>query len=354
MVEVLMDEVKKILLAQLMLKKEMDKNGIKICLIADDYCSANIIGAHSIQNKNVLDVLSDSSGHVYTFSLDTSKKIEKIGVNKASVFNGFCGDHDNKIFEYIDNQIYSSLDPLKADFLYAFRALAKELYTKMNVVAKHDYFYDQYDQNNTAPLKKKFQHLNDSDLRNLFGKGSMVREGIEFQRMAVKELKTSFDRFLHYYRAEDFFRVRTISMRFSGNNIAASTCFAPEFNTKGHKVNDIEDLKKPLRSIYVSLLPDGDSTYVLISYLKNEEGYLNTFLKDLKGLSGQEQLHYLERLLFAHCENMVFSKDYINSLDDQELDYIYDLFRGTTTSLDLVSTYTSPMDIDPKLFSLIS
>lgn len=223
-----------------------------MCLIKSKSCSSDIIAAHSIQNKNVLEVISDDSGHVYTFSLDDNKKIEKIGVNKASIFNGLCGKHDNEIFEYIDNGSYSTLESKKANFLYAFRALAKELYTKINVVSKHDRFFEWHDNKEIDRLKRKFQYLGDTELDRLFAKGSIVRESIDYHRMAISELRACFDRFLHYYHSEDFFRVRTVSFKFRGNNIAASTCFAPEFNTRGQKVNDIEDLSKPLRSIYVS------------------------------------------------------------------------------------------------------
>lgn len=55
------------------------------------------------------------------------------GVNKVSTFRGFCGKHDNELFEPIDN---SPLAPTPEQIaLYAYRSLCREVFVKENAVA---------------------------------------------------------------------------------------------------------------------------------------------------------------------------------------------------------------------------
>ncbi len=73
-------------------------------------CSAKqseIIKAHSISNS-LLETISEG-GHVIVFKTnahDLDKFYWKEGVKNASTFRGFCGCHDNKLFEEIDARTF--------------------------------------------------------------------------------------------------------------------------------------------------------------------------------------------------------------------------------------------------------
>lgn len=98
-----------------------------------------IISAHSIQNRGQLNIIAED-GHVYRFNADISnlKKTngrpfpQRIGVNRASTFLGFCKVHDNELFEPIDNA------PLQPNWqqiaLYAYRCICREIFVKENAV----------------------------------------------------------------------------------------------------------------------------------------------------------------------------------------------------------------------------
>ena len=105
----------------------------KSCFIDDLKCSAKIIKAHSIQNNKILNKLS-YNGEVIMIASQKDNlgfTTELVGRKKATVFTGFCGYHDNIIFLPIEEKDYCKYDK-EQEFLFAFRALAKEYYTALN------------------------------------------------------------------------------------------------------------------------------------------------------------------------------------------------------------------------------
>ncbi len=60
-------------------------------------------------------------------------ELKKIGANKASVFNGYCGFHDNMLFSAIDNAIELSDSVV---LKMALRSLTREILQKENMVKK--------------------------------------------------------------------------------------------------------------------------------------------------------------------------------------------------------------------------
>lgn len=71
----------------------------------------NPIDAHSIQKNGALSVIAQN-GRVYVPSKnfsDTKRNLGQVvfakrGIDAASTFRGFCGKHDNEIFQPIDDQ----------------------------------------------------------------------------------------------------------------------------------------------------------------------------------------------------------------------------------------------------------
>jgi hypothetical protein len=335
------DLIKKVKVAQQITQKEIVNNGISFCLLDGADCSEKIIKAHSIQNKNMLAQISDESNHVYAVSHDKDKMFEKKSVNKASTFKGLCGFHDNSIFEYIDNDLYSKLESDKANFLYAFRAISRELYAKKNVIHKYEALFNKFDTNDIAFLRKKFPIFNNDDLRSAFGRDSFFRSMIYGNKIAVKELEKTFDRLVTSYKKcqYDVLKTKVIKVR-DKKNITVSSFFAPEFNSKGDQINDIENLESPLKSVFLTVIPDENSSYILISYLKKDAKFLKPFTKDLMNLSADDTKIYLERILLTHCENMYFSEEFINSLDVDQKSRLHTYFLGSTIDMNLAEGYS--------------
>lgn len=82
----------------------------KKCMYPDhSNCNGGIIRSHTIQKSKALKIIEEPEGHVYGFvqnnelSSNQVFKVEKISINEASTFYGFCGFHDNKLFHCVDD-----------------------------------------------------------------------------------------------------------------------------------------------------------------------------------------------------------------------------------------------------------
>lgn len=115
-------------------------NDKRRCLHFDNGSRCNeFISAHSIQKKGQLQLIAED-GHIYRLSadfatLDKSGGIplpKKVGIGKASTFVGFCKNHDNALFEPIDNEFLKANKQQVA--LYAYRSLCREYFVKDNAV----------------------------------------------------------------------------------------------------------------------------------------------------------------------------------------------------------------------------
>ena len=98
-------------------------------------CQGSIIRAHTVSKGSNLKKIA-KNGHVlqYDASIASLKKnggklsVGSIGINKASVFNGFCAYHDQTLFSCIENEPYSGRPD--QNLAAAYRTLSRELFGK--------------------------------------------------------------------------------------------------------------------------------------------------------------------------------------------------------------------------------
>ncbi|MGI2108993.1 YecA family protein [Shewanella frigidimarina] len=123
------------------IKKELNSfNSKKYCSVPESQktdCSKKIIKAHSVSKSSSLKAIA-VDGHVYsTFKTNhdfsSSKRVrpKKVGINQASVFTGFCSNHDKQIFAPIEDYAFDTSDV--HCFLVAYRSLCRELFVKESV-----------------------------------------------------------------------------------------------------------------------------------------------------------------------------------------------------------------------------
>ena len=113
-------------------RKCRDKKN-KTCLYPG--CERQPIRGHSIQEANLELIARDGKLMSMNVPLGKSRsrsyfrfKLEEIGKNPASMFKGFCSEHDDDVFKPIeDNRVYTNTSI--QNFLFAYRACAYS-YTK--------------------------------------------------------------------------------------------------------------------------------------------------------------------------------------------------------------------------------
>ncbi|MGM8888204.1 SEC-C metal-binding domain-containing protein, partial [Psychrobacter sp. 1U2] len=99
-------------------------------------CSKKIINAHTVSKSSSLKEIADESNHVFGLKINLANIIknegklipEKIGINQASTFKGFCSKHDKSLFSCIEDREFVGDDEQCLALMY--RSVAKELYAK--------------------------------------------------------------------------------------------------------------------------------------------------------------------------------------------------------------------------------
>ena len=118
-----------------------------LCLYPGMSCTKKPINAHSIQNSRVFDLLQQND-HLVGLKIKTDSdhiptiSYALIGRNKASTFEGLCKEHDNQLFDKIDN---AELDPTNNEqlFLIAYRSVLKELHASISKAIKLQLAYQE-------------------------------------------------------------------------------------------------------------------------------------------------------------------------------------------------------------------
>ena len=117
----------------------------KECVFIDhSSCSKKVIKVHSIQKNKILNHIAENGMVVFA---DGQKilftyEFEKIGINSALTFFGFCNYHDAKIFSEVENKEYAG--SIEQNFLHAYRACALEYVKRKVSVCVYEKIIERY------------------------------------------------------------------------------------------------------------------------------------------------------------------------------------------------------------------
>jgi hypothetical protein len=264
------------------------------------------IDAHSIQKSAVLSLVAQN-GKIYAPSKnfrDTKRSNGRItfteqGVNKASTFRGFCGKHDNELFEPIDN---APLAPTPEQLaLYAYRSLCREVFVKENAVAL---FRDN--------LKNQTRNRANRDVFDAMAKGSQLAlDNLHAQKRKFDLLFTSncFDS----VRSVLFHSLQPPSAVFSG-------LLYPDFDFLGNQLQDLSNQNGELDLITFSFAPMSQGWAVLFAWHSASSRSCVSLMKSLATKvhddGGLGDL--LFRFVTSNCENLAYSPTWWDSLSEDQ------------------------------------
>lgn len=287
----------------------------KMCFtFGSSQCSDTIIGAHSIQNNGVLNQIS-TNNHVYTLNLEINQdsmkpqlKFISIGKNKASTFSGFCKKHDDEYFNGIEDKEYQGT--FEQNYWFAFRALCFELHRKLRLKKSYALLFQKYPQATKVPNIYTNYYSNELNIRDSWR---------EYNRFKDLFLKRKFD------MLDSFVMNLPFKVAFS-----ATTSIAVGVDMEGSMAADIYnyDEKLFIPSLYISIIPKDDSTLIIVSRFKEDIPYEN-LLNQLKENKDKEMIYkYLTFCLAEYSENVYFSPEIIDSLEEKDKSKIKNAFMG--------------------------
>jgi hypothetical protein len=256
------------------------------CLEPSETCTHAAIRAHSVQNAAVMNLLH-RAGHVKVLTHDRHNADSfaliwsDVGRNLATTFEGFCSDHDAAIFAPIDTR---SLDVSDREqlFLYAYRAVAKELHAQMEATGRTQILYQQR-------IEAGIDTGNQPEPAGMFA----LEQGMNMY--STYEYKAALDQAL----SERDFAVLTheiVRLDMQAPAIAASVFF--DLDTRRYQ-------EEPPRAALNILPVSNDQSIAVFSFTDTDATPVGEYLHDILASSADYQKYLISRLLLLHADNFV-------------------------------------------------
>lgn len=271
-------------------------------------CSGKIINAHTVSKGSSLLEIADSTNHVLglKISLANIQKgngilvPERIGVNQASTFKGFCSIHDKQFFACIEDKPFTKeSDQL---FALAYRALCKEIYAKgssENVVE----FVKEADKGKGFLEQLHLQHF-----------ASNFALGVD---TAVKELSILKERLdSHLLGNSQITFCHLVITSETPCPVAVSSILSPDVDFEGNRIQNLADLTIAAEYVIFNSFSSGGRGYVVFTWLetaKTVESFIRSLMKyDIRSLKNA-----LLRFFFSVSENIYISPAWWSSLTEE-------------------------------------
>lgn len=318
--------------------KLLRNSRIRTCMHPNkDECSKNIIGAHSLQNNGVLSLISEKA-HV----IEIKQGLNRSGINldlklgsknKVTTFTGFCKYHDTEVFKPIETMQYNPMSE-QQNFLFAYRIYALEYYKK--IVA-----FKSYQKN----IRKMPSRMNEEVFVKWYRSYQLSMKDFDSYKDIMNNclINNRFDRVMTYVVEFDY-------------RISFATCFAyaPLFDLEGknlelgHMANFNEDR---LKMNFVTVIPQETKSYIIYSWLKEDDEYFKEYINQLKALKITEVKRIFNNLIPEYSENIVFAPKLWNRFSDYQKQGIINKLTSEFPNLSNGSMITNNLLINKLSFN---
>jgi len=221
------------------------------------------------------------------------------GINRVSTFKGFCKEHDNDLFEPIDN---FSLTPNNQQiFLYSYRSLCKEVFVKENAL---NLMLEQIEEVNNSPTYNELL--------------STILSGIKHGYKNLCRHKKLFDEAL---KNNDFDKIKYVVFTSETKPFMAfSGVLYPEYDFMGNRLQDLSSEDELLDLISFCSAPVGNGWGFIFAWHISSSISSRSFMRSLATMMHEkiDTGDLLFRFVIASCENIAFSPDWYESLSEDE------------------------------------
>ena len=278
----------------------MPKHGCLAPIGSGKTCGEKAIRSHTVGLSRDLRSIADANGLVRGAKLKMSAifdfgngAFEDIPVKRASVFPGFCHEHDSGIFRPIDDDPWDGSE--QHIFLLGYRALCREVYAKLTNV----------------------ESFMPAAINNAGGAGreELIRwnEGEELGLRESLRDKASMDRKL---RSGDFRCNSHVISLGADFPLRVAGVFVPEFDYEDRRLYDLSDYATPAHRISVCTHTiENDVLGIFVAF--SQEPKLSQYLESLKRVTKNEPRAYFAQACFDNFEHIYFSISWWNQLRER-------------------------------------
>lgn len=276
-------------------------------------CNGKIKQSHSIQRNGRLSIIEgDVNGNQSIYTLTSHIPSEKhlfeelkpIGKKEASTFFGFCDFHDTTLFSPIENFPFDQSE--KHQFLHSYRSYA------------HSYHRKKEDQKVYNDPNSDFTKSIPPSILEEMKMG--IEMGINDSTLRKEQLDSYIEN--QEYGALEYFVYEKAGLY----PIAVSSQLSPPVTYRNKPMNNHLDPNVPYSQPIITLLPDKDTTFVILAAFPDDENSI-TLLDELDDLPILKLEKAITSLIIANCENTFFSPAFWNSLSKFEKRLLLDEFE---------------------------
>ena len=146
-------------------------------------------------------------------------------------------------------------------------------------------------------------------------------KGLEKSIEENESIKNSFNVALDQGQ---FDRIVTITVTLDYEISFATAYMSPlSYDLAGNIVSDVWSLSARMKNIYVSIFPEKGKTYILISWLKEDNDYkFDKFQEQFEEVKRNEEvlLNVLNNMVACQSDNFVFSKKLLDSWGEEKIE----------------------------------
>lgn len=281
---------------------------VRLCSAPDAMlgsCSDKIVAAHTVPKSGSLNKIA-RKGHVLAFvpSFENLNKHngmlfpELVGVGKASTFSGFCSVHDDALFAPVEKEAFTGSQ--KQCFLLAYRAYAREIYTKRAAAE-------------TAKLHKDLDRGRSQDMQMSIQMFSFTH-GLGMDA-ALRDINHHKPRFEAPLLNDDYSSVRSYIVEIEGPPpVMCSGSFAPEYDFDGTQLQDMVDITVTPHMLSVTSFYGGGSGQIVFTWLPEDDPVCIPVIESLERVSDYDLSSRMVAFLFEIFENVHISPDWWDAI----------------------------------------
>lgn len=287
----------------------------------------NIIKAHTVSKSSGLSDIADNTNHVLGLkqnlvSFQKSKgklRFERIGINKASTFRGFCAKHDKQLFSGFEDISFIGTQGQCTALTY--RSVAKEIYAKENALEVAG-FIKKMDQGKPLIFQINIQE------HNFF-----YQLGLEAAINELYIIKNDVDSEL-LSRDNSSYNFLVIESS-SPIPVVVSSVINPTQDFNGKPIQDLSDLSVKPEYLVFNAFSSAGKGFVVFSWLKKAK-IIDRFIQSLLSIDNSEMYSYLVNFFFSSAENSFISPSWWEDLSDIQRSKIEELFNiGSDSFVDV-------------------
>ena len=316
------------------LDKELKNSfGEKRCMSPDSLhneCSTRIINAHTISKSANLKKIA-VKGHVYSFeksiqALERNKEgfpIKKIGVNNASIFNGFCSKHDKELFAIIEDEemIFSG----EQIFTLAYRTISNELYMKKSS-QNNNKKAKGYDKGFPPELSVMYQYFINNNMSN----------GLDLATRDLNFIKNKYDKYLlsKNFEKQQYYIVVINKTPEIMNN----TGWIPTNDFDNSLLADLKNEDEIFNTLTVSTINYNNQGAIVFSWLDVDEmnnKYCVDFIQSLHMIDNKYKSSAILQWILNCGENLYWSIKWWDGLSKSQQDKFINKSRDITQGQNL-------------------